>query len=871
MRPVPRAWLLVALLWAALCVGLGAWLLLQAGLAQLKPWQLGAAVGGWALLWGLTCGVLLWRRPQAEVSLLPPAALLTGWGLLLVARSAPAFLLRQTLWLGMSCVALLAVALLPALPRWLRRYRYTLLTFGLLLLVATLVGGVNPSGYGPRLWLYLGPLYFQPSEILKVLMVIFLAAYLAERRDVQARTPEERLRLWPTILGPLLSMVGLALVLLAWQEDLGAVLLFSLTLLAMLYLAWGRLCLLVTGLALLVPVFALGAWLSSRVALRLSIWLDPWSEAQADRAYQIRQALFALASGGLLGQGPGQGTPLYVPVVHTDFPYVALVEEYGLLGAGVAMLLIAWLVVGGIHVAQRMQTPFESLLAAGLSALVGIQTWVIVGGNVNLIPLTGVTFPFLSYGGSSLLMLGIILGLWLNLSAPHPMPLDLSVGGASLPPVRQTAALLGRGLLVLLATLLLVTGYWAVVRADSLRAYPTNPRRVIAERQLVRGRILGRSGEVLARSVPDAQGYMRRQYPYPEAAPVIGYADLKLGTSALEAVCNAALRGEVNMDWRSQLWRDLIHAPQRGQDVSITLDSRLQILAQRLLAGQRGAIVLVDTHTGAVLALASAPTYAPERIAEDWDELRASPDAPLLNRATQSLTQPGGALSTVILGLALQRQLDLTLREDFTRTITLEGVPYACQGEPTPDWAGLLRAQCPAPLVSLADQLGYEHLVEGLTAWGLTQAPAFDLPTVGHDWHPRRMALDAEALGQGDLLVTPLHLAGVVAVLGNDGVRPPLHLLREAQPGCTVPARTSQRLLSADEAAFLRGTWSAWGVALGHLSQAQAGPGRTVSWFLGLNSAQVPRYGVVVMLDNPPSPSYAARIAQILLYAATGP
>ncbi len=438
--------------------------------------------------------------------------------------------------------------------------------------------------------------------------------------------------------------------------------------------------------------------------------------------------------------------------------------------------------------------------------------------------------------------------------------------------VRQTAALLGRGLLVLLATLLLVTGYWAVVRADSLRAYPTNPRRVIAERQLVRGRILGRSGEVLARSVPDAQGYMRREYPYPdEAAPVIGYADLKLGTSALEAVCNAALRGEVNMDWRSQLWRDLIHAPQRGQDVSITLDSRLQILAQRLLAGQRGAIVLVDTHTGAVLALASAPTYAPERIAEDWDELRASPDAPLLNRATQGLTQPGGALSTVILGLALQRQLDLTLREDFTRTITLEGVPYACQGEPTPDWAGLLRAQCPAPLVSLADQLGYEHLVEGLTAWGLTQAPAFDLPTVGHDWHPRRMALDAEALGQGDLLVTPLHLAGVVAVLGNDGVRPPLHLLREAQPGCTVPARTSQRLLSADEAAFLRGTWSAWGVALGHLSQAQAGPGRTVSWFLGLNSAQVPRYGVVVMLDNPPSPSYAARIAQILLYAATGP
>ncbi len=872
MRPVPRAWIYVALALAVMGMGLAGWLLLQARVPGLFPEHLLLALTAWAGGWFLSLTFLGWRRPEADLWLVPPAAFLNGWGLLLIARTAPDLLLRQTAWSGVSCAVMLALALTPGLPRWLRRYRYTVLFAGLLLLAATLLIGVNPSGYGPRLWLGLADFYFQPSELLKILTVIYLAAYLAERRETLLQQQGSRLRLWPAVLGPMLSMIGLALVLLAWQEDLGAVFLFSLTLLAMLYLAWGRWWPLVGGTFLLGPIMALGALFSSRVALRVSIWLDPWAEAQADRAFQIRQALFALGASRLLGQGPGLGAPEFVPFVHTDFPYIALVEEYGLLGAAVAFLLIAWLIVAGLRIAQRVRTPFESLLAGGLAALLGIQTLVIVGGNIKLIPLTGVTFPFLSYGGSSLFMLGVMLGLWLNLSAPHAVPFDLPLSGGQIPPQANLAAALGRVLLGLLFLDLLVTGYWSVIRSDWLRSYPTNPRRVLAELQLQRGRILDRRRLALADNRFDANGYVQRVYPYPAAAPVTGYASLEHGTSELEEVCNAALRGEVEQDWRLQVWRELTHTPSRGLDVVTTLDVRLQQRAQALLNGWNGAAILVDTHTGAVLALASTPTFDPNHITAAWDSLREASNAPLLNRVTRGQAQPGGALAPVLLGLAVKHNLDLTLTDVITSSVTLGQTTYTCQAMPQAStWTEVLRAQCPAPLVALGEALGPDRLSEGLADWGLTQPPAFELPVAAASWHLRRDALAAESLGQGDLLVTPLQMAGVVAVLGNDGVLPPLHLLSQAQAGCPAPAQSIRRLLPSDQAAFLRRTWPAWGSVIGHLSLSQAGPQRTQSWFLGLDAAELPRYGVVVLIENPPVPSYAAFVGQALLRAASAP
>ena len=223
--------------------------------------------------------------PHRDPLLLPIVALLTGWGLLLVGRSAINFLVRQTVWLLISTVALLIIARFGGDLRWLRRFRYTWLFGGLALLAATLVLGVNPSGYGLRLWLGAWGVYFQPSELLKLLMIVYLASYLAERKEllISERWKVGRWRLSPlAYVGPLLAMQGIAVVLLAWQQDLGTAMLFSFTFLAMLYLATGQWEYIAAGLGLFIVLGLAGYLLSDRVAVRIDGWLNPWPDA-ADR------------------------------------------------------------------------------------------------------------------------------------------------------------------------------------------------------------------------------------------------------------------------------------------------------------------------------------------------------------------------------------------------------------------------------------------------------------------------------------------------------------------------------------------------------------------------------------------------------------
>jgi cell division protein FtsW (lipid II flippase) len=350
---------------------------------------------------------------------LPLIGILSGLGLVEVTRLAPpAFLARQTVWLGLGTLALLAVALVPGDLRWLRRYRYTWLLAGLALLATTLVVGVNPSGVGARLWLGTRGLYFQPSELLKLLLLVFLASYLEDRREVLLEV-EARIGRWqiphPAYLGPMLLMWGFSMVLLTWQRDLGAALLFFGVFLAMLYSATGQGRYVLTGLALLVVASVVGYRLFDHVTLRVDAWWNPWQDASG-RSFQIVQSLLAFASGGLLGQGLGQGLPTAIPVVHTDFVFAAIGEEYGLMGALAVIGCFGLLVSRAFHIALRASRTFDRLLAAGIGATLGLQTLVIMAGTLKLIPLTGVTLPFVSYGGSSLLTSMIMIGLLLHIS-----------------------------------------------------------------------------------------------------------------------------------------------------------------------------------------------------------------------------------------------------------------------------------------------------------------------------------------------------------------------------------------------------------------------------------------------------------------------
>src|SRR5262249_16548214 len=363
--------------------------------------------------------VLVWRWPTADQLLLPVVATLTALGLLMVGRLEPALFWRQAIWVAVGAAALLAtLTLLPSVD-WLRRYKYTWAAAGCLLVLVTFVLGADINGSGMRLWIGFGGVYFQPSEILKVLLVIFLASYLAEYRELLVlagpRLGPLRLPPLPYLL-PMLVVWLLSLGLVVVQRDLGAAVLFFGIFLALLYVGTERAEYVAAGLA----AFAVGAIVCYRlfphVRDRVAIWLDPWSDAQG-HAYQLVQALIALGSGGVLGAGLGYGYPEDIPAVHTHFVIAAIGEELGLLGSFAVVGLYLLLVYRGFRVALRAPDAYLQLLAAGLSTVLGLQALVILGGTTRLIPLTGITLPFISYGGSSLLVNFLIIGLLLRISA----------------------------------------------------------------------------------------------------------------------------------------------------------------------------------------------------------------------------------------------------------------------------------------------------------------------------------------------------------------------------------------------------------------------------------------------------------------------
>lgn len=355
------------------------------------------------------------RLPGRDPLLFPIVMLFSGWGLVLIDRLAPPFAIRQTLWLIISTAALVGVVALPRSLRWLSRYRYLWLVGGLILLGATILLGRNPAGFGPRLWLGVFDAYFQPSELLKLLLIVFLASYLAENRELIADAQASalsRLRYF----APLLFMWGISAVVLVWQRDLGTATLFFMIFLGMLYVATGRGSYVLVGFGLLIVAGVIAYFAFDVVRLRVDVWLNPWPEAD-NRAFQIVQSLLAFASGGVFGQGIGQGSPTYIPVVHSDFIFAAIGEEWGLLGTLAVLACFAVFSVRAFRLAARLETrPFRALLAAGIGITLATQSLMIIGGTIKLIPLTGVTLPFLSYGGSSLLVNFVMVGLLLMLS-----------------------------------------------------------------------------------------------------------------------------------------------------------------------------------------------------------------------------------------------------------------------------------------------------------------------------------------------------------------------------------------------------------------------------------------------------------------------
>jgi cell division protein FtsW (lipid II flippase) len=384
---------------------------------QVVDWQTLTGAGLFAAGLLAAAAWARWRLPRADAFLLPIAATLAAIGQVMTSRLEPSLGPRQGIWVLLGLAAMVLVGLLPSVD-WLRTYRYTWATLAIALQVLTLLFGQDPNGSGAALWFVIGPLSVQPTEAVKLLLVVFLAAYLEEYRELLAMAGPRigRLRLPPLpYLAPILVMIGVALVLFWLQKDLGPALLFSTVLLAMLYVASGRFSYVALGASLLVLGFVLADRVLTTVHTRVAIWLDPWANRETI-GYQLVQALYALGSGGALGAGLDMGSPRYIPAVHTDFVIAAIGEELGLAGSLAVLCLFVLLVQRGFVVALDSRSGFSALLAAGLTSVLAFQALIILAGTLELLPLTGITLPFVSYGGSSVVVNFVLIGLLLRIS-----------------------------------------------------------------------------------------------------------------------------------------------------------------------------------------------------------------------------------------------------------------------------------------------------------------------------------------------------------------------------------------------------------------------------------------------------------------------
>lgn len=358
---------------------------------------------------------------RGDQVLLPLAVGLTGIGFVLVERLAPTLLLQQLSWLVIAAGAFCVTILVPRDLSVLSRYKYTWALIGVVLLVSPLLPVVGREINGARIWVGIrGVAQLEPWELVKIALVIFFAAYLEEYREVLSAPPR---RLGPIpvppipYLLPIVAMWLVAMLVMVFEKDLGATLLFFGIFLAMLYLATGEPFYVLLGLVLLMGGGFVAYHAFNHVAARVDVWLAPFtSDLRFDTGYQLTQGLFSLANAGLIGAGLGNGMPERIPVVWSDFVFDAFTEEVGFVGALALLAFYLVFVYRGMLIALRAPTVFLQLLAAGLSFIVAFQTLVIVGGNAKLIPLTGITLPFVAYGGSSLVTNFVLVALLLRVS-----------------------------------------------------------------------------------------------------------------------------------------------------------------------------------------------------------------------------------------------------------------------------------------------------------------------------------------------------------------------------------------------------------------------------------------------------------------------
>ena len=796
--------------------------------------------------------------PDRDQILLPAVSLLVGWGLLTIFRIDSYFGLRQTAWLVFCFIILWMILRTPRIADDLRRYKYLWLTLGIILIALTVFIGVYPGGFGPQLWLGFAGLFFQPSELLKLLLLIFLSAYLADRLKVTFSFSQ--------LIAPALVLFSAAMVILLVQRDLGTSALFIILFSVTIFLATGKHRHLLISFLIIFSAAIIGYFLFDVIRLRVEAWINPWLDPSG-RSYQIVQSLMAVAAGGFSGRGPGLGSPRVVPVAQSDFIFSAIAEEIGMVGTVGLVCVLILITFRGFRIALRARTRYHRILAAGITTFLAVQSILIIGGNLRVLPLTGVTLPFISYGGSSLFVSMICAGLLLHISdtgGEDPAFLETPS------PYFIVFSLILTGFILVLIT----NGWWSIVRSADLLRRTDNPRRGINERYSPRGSILDNKGQPINFTKGQVGSYTRN-YLYPPLSPVFGFNSFTYGQSGLESSLDDYLRGERGVPSSSLWWNHLLYGqPPAGLDIRTSIDMDLQQKADQLMSGKKGALVLLNAETGEVLAMSSHPNVDPNQVDSMWTGWMQDPQSPLINRATQSLYPLGTTLSPFLLSLHAREVNSIELPPKLNQKI--DGMDRTCSYPPegTLTWGAAISAGCPGAFTTLATVSSEGELKTMTGAYGLTELPDFILPQA--DALPVFPFSDPLSLAFGDNQIkgSPLQLALASSAFTNGGEIPsPLLAVGFQSSGGLVyfprPNPSTLNLPGADQIATMLASDSFPGWESTGKSNSSQGD---FSWFLGGTAPEWKGTPLALALVLEGDLPYSARsIGRQILRSATNP
>ena len=854
--------------------------------------------------------------PAADPAILPICFALSSIGIAFVTRLAPDLAIRQVGWLILGIIFMIAVIVFMKNMDKTANYKYTLMVIGLILLLSPLLPGIGNEIYGSRIWLSIGGFSFQPGEIAKIFIVLFLAGYLAQNREMLSvftyKVGPFKFPDLSTLL-PLLIMWLLSMAIVVFEKDLGSALIVYFVFLTMLYVASGKKFYLVVGLLAIAIGAVILFFFFSHVQVRVDTWLNPFADP-TNTGYQLVQSIFSMADGGLFGVGIGSGLADNIPIVESDFIFAAIAEETGLLGAAGLLLLYLCFAIRGLVTAARAKSDVSSFIAVGLTATIVLQAFIIVGGVTRLIPLTGLTLPFVSQGGSSLLASFIAVGFLLKCgdqSTGVESEIASGTGNISAEGVlgrvslgkRITSTMIAFSVLfaLLVANLTMIM----VVQADEYKNMPINNHTLVKESKTERGTISTYDNVVLAQSVEQSDGTYKRVYPAGTlAAHIVGYASEKFGTAGIESSYNDTLKGQRNY----ASWTDVLNASTgnsaAGNDVKLTINSTIQKAAQDALEGFSGACVVIDPKTGAVLALASSPTYN----AADIETLlqnssNSSDSSALYNRATQALYPPGSTFKIVTLTGALENNVATessvfkapgAMKIGNGDVTNFNGRSY---GEIT--LARATEVSANTVYAQLGVEMGADMLVKTAEDFGFDQDIKFDLPLAKSlmpkpeemtEWETA-WAAAGEPVGEHESPAGPqstvLEMAMVGCAIANNGVIQKPYLvdsIYNAEGKCSFTASpsplmtatnsaTANRVKSILEGVVASGTGGAAAVSgvkiAGKTGTAETGKPIDDSWFVGIGPSENSRVVVAIVLEEGSDlPGGAASRAQGVLRTA---